>query len=48
MIYLNLRYNLIGIVILDLIITIGSSVDLNMTVRDLRDILHFVALVEKF
>jgi hypothetical protein len=38
MIYLNLRYNLTGIVILDLIITIGSSVDLNMTVRDLRDI----------
>ena len=38
MIYLNLRYNLTGIVILDSIITIGSSVDLNMTVRDLRDI----------
>jgi len=38
MIYLNLRYNFTGIVILGSIIAIGSSVDLNMTVRDLRDI----------
>jgi hypothetical protein len=38
MLYLSLRYNFTNIVLLDSIITIGSSVDLNMTVRDLRDI----------
>jgi hypothetical protein len=33
-----LRYRFIGILILVSIDTIGTSMDLNMTVRDLRDI----------
>jgi hypothetical protein len=36
--YLYLRYNFTGILLLVSIVTIGSSVDLNITVRDLRDI----------
>ena len=36
--YLYLRYKFIGILILVSIVTIRSSMDLNITVRDLRDI----------
>jgi hypothetical protein len=38
LLYLYLRYRFTGILILVSIATIGTSVDLNMTVRDLRDI----------
>jgi hypothetical protein len=47
-VYLNYRYILLCIVILDLIRGAGTQVHLNVKVRDLRDIPYFVSTLKKF